>query len=240
MKWEAVAEQPVRPHYVVCNADESEPGTFKDRVLMEQRSVRAHRGDDDRRLRHRLASAATSTSAASTRSPRERLRARDRRRRARAGSSATTSWAHGFAFDIELRRGAGAYICGEETALFNSIEGKRGEPRNKPPFPVEARRCSASRPRSTTSRRWSTCCRSSSSARAAFAAIGTADSTGTRLFCLSGHVERPGVYELPFGVTLGDADRSWPAACAAARAAGGAARRGGGRVRRARRARRRR
>ena len=59
----------------------------------------------------------------------------------------------GFAFDIELRRGAGAYICGEETALFNSIEGKRGEPRNKPPFPVRARACSASRPGSTTSRR---------------------------------------------------------------------------------------
>ena len=58
----------------------------------------------------------------------------------------------GFAFDIELRRGAGAYICGEETALFNSIEGKRGEPRNKPPFPVQVA-CSASRPASTTSRR---------------------------------------------------------------------------------------
>ena len=68
---------------------------------------------------------------------RARLERRDRRRRARAASSATTCSARGFAFDIELRTGAGAYICGEETALFNSIEGYRGEPRNKPPFPVE-------------------------------------------------------------------------------------------------------
>ena len=136
-KWEAVARQPRRPHYLVCNADESEPGTFKDRVLHGGRPVRAGRGDDHRRASPPAASAATSTSAASTRWRSARLAARASSRRASAASSAPTSSGEGFAFDIELRSGAGAYICGEETALFNSIEGYRGEPRNKPPFPVE-------------------------------------------------------------------------------------------------------
>ena len=109
----------------------------------------------------------------------------------------------GVSLHIEIRRGAGAYICGEETALINSIEGKRGEPRNKPPFPGR-RACSASRPSSTTSRRWSTSRRSSLEGGAAFAAIGTEQSTGTKLFCVSGNVVNPGVYEVPFGDTLRD------------------------------------
>ena len=111
---------------------------------------------------------------------------------------------HGARFDIELRRGAGAYICGEETALFNSLEGKRGEPRNKPPFPVQrglfgkptginnvetldqrARGAARSAARRTP--------RSAPRAR-----------PGPRLFCLSGDVERPGVYEHDHGVTLGE------------------------------------
>ncbi len=124
------------PHYLVCNADESEPGTFKDRVLLEERSVRARRGDDDRRRSPPAPSAATSTSAASTRSREARVANAIAQARA-AGLLGDDVLGSGFAFDIELRRGAGAYICGEETALFESIEGKRGEPRNKPPFPVE-------------------------------------------------------------------------------------------------------
>ena len=135
VKWKAVAEQPVRPHYFVCNADESEPGTFKDRVVMEQDpfaviealtiagiTTGCERGYVYIRGEYPLA-----TERLATRS-RKRAPARLPRRR-RDG--------HGAAFDIELRRGAGAYICGEETALFNSLEGKRGEPRNKPPFPVQ-------------------------------------------------------------------------------------------------------
>src|SRR5437867_2653601 len=108
---------------------------------------------------------------------------------------------HGVSFDIELRRGAGAYICGEETALFNSIEGKRGEPRNKPPFPVE--RGLFGKP--TGINNVETLLNVLEILRIggpAFAAIGTPDSTGTRLFCLSGCVERPGLYEVEFGVTL--------------------------------------
>ena len=109
----------------------------------------------------------------------------------------------GFAFDIELRRGAGAYICGEETALFESIEGKRGEPRNKPPFPVEVGLFG----KPTVVNNVETLANIPLivvEGGDAFAAIGTEGSTGPKLFCLSGNVERPGVYEVEFGATLRD------------------------------------
>jgi NADH-quinone oxidoreductase subunit F len=107
----------------------------------------------------------------------------------------------GIRFDIEVRRGAGAYICGEETALFNSIEGKRGEPRNKPPFPVQAGLFG----KPTLVNNVETLVNVIdivTEGGAAFAATGTPESTGTRLFCLSGHVLHPGVYEVPMGTTL--------------------------------------
>jgi NADH-quinone oxidoreductase subunit F len=109
------------------------------------------------------------------------------------------------AFDIEIRRGAGAYICGEETALFESIEGKRGEPRNKPPFPVEFGLFG----KPTAINNVETLVNVLSILEAGpgggerFATIGTEGSTGHKLFCLSGNVGRPGVYEVPFGRTLG-------------------------------------
>jgi NADH-quinone oxidoreductase subunit F len=106
-------------------------------------------------------------------------------------------------FEIELRRGAGAYICGEETALFNSIEGKRGEPRNKPPFPVQRGLFGGP----TGINNVETLINVLEILRIggqAYAAIGTDGSTGPRLFCVSGHVARPGVYEADHGVTLGD------------------------------------
>jgi NADH-quinone oxidoreductase subunit F len=106
-----------------------------------------------------------------------------------------------FHFDIELRRGAGAYICGEETALFNSIEGYRGEPRNKPPFPTEAGLFR----KPTVVNNVETLVNVPEIVRiggAEYAKIGTPLSSGYRLFCLSGHVVRPGVYEVPFGATL--------------------------------------
>jgi NADH-quinone oxidoreductase subunit F len=105
------------------------------------------------------------------------------------------------AFDIEIRRGGGAYICGEETALFNSIEGKRGEPRSKPPFPVHVGLFG----KPTLVNNVETLANVPlilADGGAAFAATGTAGSTGTKLFCVSGHVERPGLYEVPFGSTL--------------------------------------
>jgi NADH-quinone oxidoreductase subunit F len=108
-----------------------------------------------------------------------------------------------FRFDIEVRQGAGAYICGEETALFNSIEGFRGEPRNKPPFPVQSGLFS----KPTAINNVETLANVPAivlEGGAAFAAIGTPQSTGTKLYCLSGSVERPGLYEAPFGITLWD------------------------------------
>jgi NADH-quinone oxidoreductase subunit F len=107
----------------------------------------------------------------------------------------------GDTFDIEIRRGAGAYICGEETALFESIEGKRGEPRSKPPFPVNAGLFG----KPTVVNNVETLANVIPillGGGAAFAQTGTEQSTGTRLFCLSGAVEKSGVYEVPFGTSL--------------------------------------
>ncbi|MFE2809169.1 NADH-ubiquinone oxidoreductase-F iron-sulfur binding region domain-containing protein [Streptomyces nigra] len=200
-KWQATASQPDHPHYVVCNADESEPGTFKDRVLMEGDpyalveamtiagyATGAHRGylylrgeypRALRRLEHAIAQA-----------------------RAR-GFLGDDVLGQGYAFDIEIRRGAGAYICGEETALFNSIEGYRGEPRSKPPFPVEKGLFG----KPTVENNVETLVNVLpvlTMGAPAYAAVGTAGSTGPKLYCVSGSVDRPGVYELPFGATLGE------------------------------------
>ncbi|MER5526402.1 NADH-ubiquinone oxidoreductase-F iron-sulfur binding region domain-containing protein [Streptomyces sp. NPDC002677] len=200
-KWQATASQPDRPHYLVCNADESEPGTFKDRVLMEgdpyalveamtiaAYAIGAHRGfvylrgeypRATRRVQHAI----------------DQARAR--------GFLGDDILGQGFAFDIEVRRGAGAYICGEETALFNSIEGYRGEPRSKPPFPVEKGLFG----KPTVENNVETLVNVLpilTMGAPAYAAIGTAKSTGPKLFCVSGSVARPGVYELPFGATLGE------------------------------------
>ncbi len=199
VKWEAVTANPVRPHYVVCNADESEPGTFKDRVLMEQDpyalvealtimgyACGAEQGYVYIRGEYPLAE--------------ERLMAAVEQAKAR-GLLGSDVMGAGFAFDIEVRRGAGAYIAGEETALINSIEGKRAEPRNKPPFPAQSGLFG--KPTAINNVETLLCVLEILRiGGAAFARIGTEGSTGTRLFCLSGRVERPGLYEYEFGVTL--------------------------------------
>ncbi|GGN08512.1 NADH dehydrogenase subunit F [Lentzea pudingi] len=201
-KWDAAARQPVRPHYLVCNADESEPGTFKDRLLMEgdpyaviesmtiagfaagcSRGYLYLRGEYPRAL-HLLRNAIA--------------RARER------NFLGDNIMGHeGFSFEIEIRRGAGAYICGEETAIFNSIEGFRGEPRSKPPFPVE----SGLFGKPTVVNNVETLVNVPvilTEGCEAYTGIGTSGSTGPKLFCLSGNVSRPGVYEVPFGTTLGE------------------------------------
>jgi NADH-quinone oxidoreductase subunit F len=202
VKWKAVSEQPVQPHYVICNADESEPGTFKDRVLMESDpfsviealtiagfATGAERGVLYIRGEYPLATERLEQAIAEAR---------------RHGYLGDDVMEHGFRFDIELRRGAGAYICGEETALFNSIEGKRGEPRNKPPFPVTHGVFGKPTAINNVETLVNVLPIMELGAET-YAAIGTEGSTGPRLFCLSGHVERPGVYEHPHGITLGDA-----------------------------------
>ena len=200
-KWDAVARQPARPHYLICNADESEPGTFKDRVLMEgdpfavveSMTICAYATGCEKgyvyvRGEYPLAF--------------ERLQGAIEAARAR-GLLGADVMGHGVRFDIEIRRGAGAYICGEETAIFNSIEGFRGEPRNKPPFPVEVGLFG----KPTVVNNVETLVNVLGIVReggAAYARIGTPQSTGPKLFCVSGHVVRPGVYEVEFGATLRD------------------------------------
>jgi NADH-quinone oxidoreductase subunit F len=202
VKWRAVADQPEGPRYVVANADESEPGTFKDRVVME---------GDPFAVIEALTIAGFATGAehgylyvrgeypvASERLEHAIAECRE------AGLLGPDVMGAGFAFDIELRRGAGAYVCGEETALFESIEGKRGEPRNKPPFPVT--HGVFGRPTSINNvETLINVLQVLTLGPDAYRALGTEGSTGTRLFCLSGHVERPGVYEHEHGVTLGEA-----------------------------------
>ncbi|MEV5356627.1 NADH-ubiquinone oxidoreductase-F iron-sulfur binding region domain-containing protein [Streptomyces sp. NPDC052693] len=200
-KWQATASQPDRPHYLVCNADESEPGTFKDRVLME---------GDPYALIEAMTIAGYATGAhrgylyLRGEYPRALRRLEHAIGQARArGLLGDDVLGQGYAFDIEIRRGAGAYICGEETALFNSIEGYRGEPRSKPPFPVEKGLFG----KPTVENNVETLVNVLpilTLGAPAYAAIGTERSTGPKLFCVSGSVARPGVYELPFGATLGE------------------------------------
>jgi len=197
-KWEAVHAQR-GACYVVCNADESEPGTFKDRVVMEgdpfavlegmtiaALAVSAERGYIYVRGEYPLAA--------------KRLQRAIGLARAH-GFLGDNILGRGLRFDIELGRGAGAYICGEETALFNSIEGYRGEPRNKPPFPTH----SGLFRQPTLVNNVETLINIPEiilNGAAAYARVGTEKSAGYRLFCLCGHIVRPGVYEVPFGATL--------------------------------------
>ena len=191
-KWEAVRTQQATPHYLVCNADESEPGTFKDRVLLTEDPFAIVEA-------MMIAAFATGSGKAYLYIRAEYPLAFERMAQAISQSRAAGLFHDGF--DIEIRRGAGAYICGEETALFESIEGKRGEPRSKPPFPVEFGlfgKPTVVNNVETLANVLPILIEGSD----AFAAIGTAQSTGTRLFCVSGAVARPGVYEVPFGYRL--------------------------------------
>jgi NADH-quinone oxidoreductase subunit F len=198
-KWEAVAKQPAKPHFVVCNADESEPGTFKDRAVMEE---------DPFAVVEAMTIVAFATGCEHGyvyirgEYPLSIERVEAAIAAARAGGFLGASVAgRSFRFDLEVRRGAGAYICGEETALFNSIEGFRGEPRNKPPFPVE--KGLFGKPTVINNVETLACVpQIVLEGGAAFAAIGSGQSTGPKLFCLSGNLARPGVYEVAFGATL--------------------------------------
>jgi NADH-quinone oxidoreductase subunit F len=198
-KWSAVASAPARPKYVVANADESEPGTFKDRIVMERDpfalveamtiagfTVGAERGylylrGEYPEARRRLAAAVEQAY--------------------RRGYLGDDVMGLGFGFDLELRVGAGAYICGEETALFNSLEGFRGEPRSKPPFPVEVGLFG----KPTLVNNVETLINVLPillHGGQTYNATGSGVSSGTKLYCVSGRVERPGLYELAFGATL--------------------------------------
>lgn len=199
VKWESTAAAPGAVKYVVCNGDEAEPGTFKDRVMME---------DDPHRILEGLIIAGYAIGASKgyiyirgeyTYPAMVMRLAVDEARR--AGYLGKGLFGSDFQFDVELRRGAGAYICGEETALFESIEGKRGFPRVKPPFPTTAGLFG----KPTVINNVETLANVPgiiANGAAAYRAIGTEKSPGSKLFCLSGDVTRPGLYEVPFGVTF--------------------------------------
>jgi NADH-quinone oxidoreductase subunit F len=198
-KWRAVSAED-GPKHVVVNADESEPGTFKDRILVENDpfavieaatiagfAVGASKGWIYIRGEYPLGTERLERAIAAVRE---------------AGFLGEGIARSSFSFDLEVRRGAGAYICGEETALFNSLEGFRGEPRQKPPFPTThglfGRPTVVNNPETLVN-----VLDIVTDGGAAFARRGTSGSTGTKLFCLSGHVARPGVYEVELGTTLG-------------------------------------
>lgn len=201
-KWRFTRGAPGLPgdKHIVVNADESEPGTFKDRCIMEE---------DPFAIVEAATLAAYAVGAENGwlfvrgEYPRGYARLQNAVERAREAGylGKNILGRRGFHFDIELRLGAGAYICGEETALFEAIEGRRGFPRIKPPFPVTHGLF-----------RKPTAVNNVETLAAVLAALrlgpekwrelGTEESPGTKLFCLSGNVARPGVYEVPFGLTV--------------------------------------
>jgi NADH-quinone oxidoreductase subunit F len=199
IKWEGALKAPGSQKYVVCNADESEPGTFKDRVLLL---------DDPHRVIEGMLIAGYAIGASRGYIylrgeypyiyPVIETALTEAHQAGMLGENIRNS---GFSFDIELRLGAGAYICGEETALFESIEGKRGFPRVKPPFPTT----NGLFDQPTVINNVETLCNVPliiEKGAGDYRKIGTDKSPGPKLFCLSGDVARPGVYEIPFGVTL--------------------------------------
>jgi len=198
-KWSFIPKETAKPKYLVVNADEGEPGTFKDRYIMER--------DPHALLEGMIISAyAIGSHKAYVYIRGEYFRSAKRLQRA-LDEAYSQNWlgkniqGTGFDLDVVIHRGAGAYICGEETALLTSLEGGKGFPRLKPPFPalsglfasptivnnVETLACVPFILRNGAER---------------FAEIGTESQGGTRLFCVSGHVVRPGVYEEPVSVTL--------------------------------------
>ncbi|MDE2367699.1 MAG: NAD(P)H-dependent oxidoreductase subunit E [Burkholderiales bacterium] len=185
---------------VVCNADEGEPGTFKDRVLLAERADAVFDG---------MTIAAFVTGArrgfvylrGEYRFLLESLQAVLARRRAAKRLGTAILGRAGFDFEIEIHLGAGAYVCGEESALIESLEGRRGTPRIRPPFPVE----SGYLGRPTVVDNVETFCATAWIAEhggAAWAAIGTPQSSGTKIHSISGDCERPGIYEYPFGTRI--------------------------------------
>ena len=204
LKWDACRKAPVADdvgRVVVCNADEGEPGTFKDRVLLSTNADLVFEG---------MTVAALAIGAkrgfvylrGEYRYLRDRLEAVLARRR-EAGLLGRSLLGRDVEFDIEIHLGAGAYVCGEESALIESLEGKRGTPRNRPPFPVT--RGYLERPTVVDNVETFACATLIALRGGAwFAGSGTEQSTGTKLLSISGDVAAPGVYEFPFGVSVAE------------------------------------
>ncbi len=199
LKWEAAASQKATPKFLICNADEGEPGTFKDRLLLMQHPGKVLEG---------MAIAAYAIGAEHgiiyLRGEYVYLKKGIEERMAhmeQTGLLGKKILGKRFNFDVEIRLGAGAYVCGEEFALIESLNGNRGEPRNKPPFPTE--RGYLDKP--TVVQNVETLCYVPyiiANGAEWFQTHGTMKSTGTKLFSISGDVEKPGVYEVELGITV--------------------------------------
>ena len=201
LKWSFMPTDDERPRYLVCNADESEPGSFKDRILLERGSHQMLEG---------ILIAAFAVGAEKTfiyvrgeyAHPTRCLERAVAEARAH-GFLGENVMGSGFAHDVVITRGAGAYICGEETGLLESLEGKKGQPRKKPPFPAEY---GAFGMPSTVNNVETFSHVPHILRRGAewFKSIGTEKSPGTTIFGVSGHVARPGLFELPLGTPLSE------------------------------------
>jgi NADH-quinone oxidoreductase subunit F len=201
MKWSFMPKENDRPKYLVCNADESEPGSFKDRILLERGSHQMLEG---------ILIAAWATGAAATfiyiRG--EYSHPADAVERAVAeayekGYLGDNVMGTGFSHDVRVTRGAGAYICGEETGLLESLEGKKGQPRKKPPFPAQFG--AFGMPTTVNNvETYSHVPHIIERGADWFRTFGTEKSPGTTVFGVSGHVVRPGLYELPLGTPLAE------------------------------------
>lgn len=200
LKWEFCRREKGENHFVVCNADEGEPGTFKDRVILTERphllfegmtvagyAVGARKGLLYLRGEYAYLAPYLENILAG-------LRKKNLLGKRIAGKA-------GFSFDIEIKLGAGAYVCGEESALLQSAQGERGEPRDRPPFPVQ----SGFLFQPTTVNNVETLCAAARIIEKGadwFKATGTPRSAGTKVLSVSGDCKKPGVYEVPFGLTV--------------------------------------
>jgi [NiFe] hydrogenase diaphorase moiety large subunit len=201
-KWRLTRKSKGQEHYVACNADEGEPGTFKDRVLLSEfpglvfdgMTIAGYALGARHGLVYLRGEYAYLWDA---------LQAVLKRRRSQGLLGNTICGREDFDFDIRIQLGAGAYICGEESSMIESLEGKRGAPRDRPPFPTE--RGYLQQPTAVDNVETYVCAaRIMANGAAWFQGFGTAASTGTKLMSVSGDCERPGVYEVPFGITVND------------------------------------
>ena len=196
LKWELALKQKADQKYMICNADEGEPGTFKDRYLMENRPLKVLEG---------IIIAAYATGASQgfiyirgEYSDSIKIMAKVINEAYEAGFLGQNILDSGFNFDFKLVKGAGAYVCGDETSLINSIEGKRGKSRIKPPYPIETGLFGL--PTVVNNVETLTAAGEIINQGAkVYTALGTKNSRGTKLVCLSGDINQPGVYEVEFG-----------------------------------------
>ncbi len=221
LKWELAAKTAGEPKFVICNADEGEPGTFKDRVILAEFADLVFEGMTIGALaigaRHGIVYLRAEYTYL-----RPHLEDVLARRRQQGLLGRAVGGREGFDFDIDIHMGSGAYVCGEETALIESLEGQRGEPRNRPPFPIDTGYLGhPTIVNNVETFAWVVCVLAKGSKW--FKETGTEKSTGIKLFSVSGDCKRPGVYEFPMGITVAELLRQVGGEGAKAVQVGGAA-----------------